>query len=160
MAACTPAPSPTSALTPTATVRAQPPDAVTPSSIPTLACEIDTASLALSLSAETVKAGDIVSVTLTLNNEGCVALGLPQYRLAIQSDGPEAIFAPGSPEPVVHSLAVVPGGTDTAGFGLRAVAAGQATLSASVSYEVHLGYPGLAYWGSASSESPLITVGP
>jgi hypothetical protein len=141
-------------------VRPQPPDTATPSPTPTLACETDTASLVVSLSAETVKAGDGVSVTLTLNNEGCVALGLPQYRLAIQSDGPEAVFAPSSPEPVVHYLAVAPGGTDTAGFGLRAVAAGQATLSASVSYEVHLGYPGPAYWGSASAEDILMTVAP
>ena len=173
-AACTPAPtlplapSATAAAafaisTPTATTAAGP--APTESSTlvptPTLPCETDTASVILSASASRVKVGDTVKITATLNNEGCVVLGLPQYRLYIRSDNPEAILAPPVPEPVVHSLAVAPGQSDTAEFEFRAMAAGQVTLTASASFEVHLGYPGPAYWGyTASRELRILAVAP
>lgn len=97
---------------------------------------------------------------MTLNNQGCVALGLPQYRLIVQSDRVDAIFAPAIPEPVTHSLAVVPERSDVAEFNLKAVASGQATLTGSVSTEVHLGYPGPAYWGSSAAESLILIVVP
>lgn len=107
-----------------------------------------------------MKVGDSVIVTVTLNNRGCTALGLPQYRLYIQSDGPESVLAPGNPEPITHNLGVAPEQSDVAEFDLQAVADGQAILTASVSFEVHLGYPGPAYWGGSSGESLLITVAP
>ena len=53
-----------------------------------LACERETASVLLSAFTESFKVGEAVKVTVTVNNEGCVALGLPQYRLYIQSDEP------------------------------------------------------------------------
>jgi hypothetical protein len=60
----------------------------------------------------------------------------------------------------VHHLAVAPGQTDAASFTLQAAGPGQAMLRAYASFEVHLGYPGPAYWG-ASAASPLtITVTP
>jgi hypothetical protein len=41
------------------------------------------------------------------------------------------------------------------------VAAGRTTVTASASFEVHLGYPGLAYWGTAAPREPLVvTVAP
>jgi hypothetical protein len=118
---------------------------------PTLPCETDTASVELSAPVSRLKVGETVKITATLTNEGCVALGLPQYRLYSQSNGLESIFAPDPPEPVVHSLAVAPGQSDSADFDLRAIAAGLAILRASASFEVHLGYPGPAYWGYAAS---------
>lgn len=97
-------------------------------------------------------------MTATLINEGCVALGLPQFRLTIRSDEPEPILTPDPPEPLVHSLAVAPGQTDAADFELQAIAAGQATLMATASFEVHLGYPGPAYWGYTASQELFIVI--
>jgi hypothetical protein len=112
----------------------------------------------LSASAESLKVGDTVKVTVRVNNEGCVALGLPQYRLYVQTDAPE-IFTSDKLEPVVHYLAVGSGQSDSAEFDLTAVGGGQATLTASVSYEVHLAVR--AYWGMSSTREPLtITVSP
>jgi hypothetical protein len=39
---------------------------------------------------------------------------------------------------------------------LKAVAEGQAAITASASFEVHLGYPGPAYWGYSTSGEPMI----
>jgi hypothetical protein len=133
-------PSETASLTPTAT----------------LTCESETASVVLSAAAENANVGDAVKVTVTVNNEGCLTLGLPQYRLYIQSDGAQSILLPDPPEPIVHYLGVAPGQSDFTEFVLTAAAAGQATLTATVSYEVHLGYPGPAYWGMTGSDRPLM----
>ena len=152
---------PTDTPTETATVESQPSEAQAPTLTPTLVCEVDTATLVLSTSGENLKIGDTVIVTAKVTNEGCVALGLPQYRLSIQSDRPEPIFTPDNLEPIVHYLSVGPGQSDFVEFTLTAVNSGQATISATVSYEVHLGYPGPAYWGSTGAGDPLlITVGP
>ena len=145
----------------TAWVEPQPSEAQPPTLTPTLACDVDTARLVLSASDENPNIGDTVIVTAKVINEGCVALGLPQYRLYIQSDAPDSIFTPGNLEPVVHYLAVGPGQSDQVEFELTAIASGQAALTATVSYEVHLGYPGPAYWGSTGTGDPmLITVVP
>lgn len=144
--------------TPTATTVVTNSDTPPSDPTPTLACDHDTALLILSTNAENVKVGDSVQVTVTVNNEGCVALGLPQYRLYIASDGSQPIFTPAAPDPVVHYLGVSPGQSDFAEFTLTAAASGQAKLTATVSYEVHIGYPGPAYWGGAGSEPLVITV--
>ncbi len=149
-------PSPESMSPPTG----EPQSAESPTSTPTIACETHTASVALAASTEDLKVGDTVTISVTLNNSGCTALGLPQYRLNIQSDGPEPILAPDNPEPLTHNLGVAQGQSDTAEFDLLAVADGQATVTASVSFEVHLGSPGPAYWGGSTGESLLITVAP
>ena len=127
---------------------------------PAIACETDTASMALSASAVTLKMGEAVTVTATLMNQGCAGLGLPQYRLYVEAEGKEPILTPDKPAPIVHQLAVAPGRSDATAFSLRAVGAGRVTLKASSSYEVHLGYPGPAYWGNASSQSLVINVSP
>ena len=59
------------------------------------------------------------------------------------------------PEPAVHSLAVGPGTEDVHKFLIQAVHEGEYLLSAQTSFEVHVGYPGPAYWGSAASEEAL-----
>lgn len=150
-----PQPSPKATAVPLASPTETPILSVTPE------CEKDTASVVLTASADNLNVGDTVKITVTLNNEGCVALGLPQYRLDLQSDSTTSILTPDPPEPVVHYLAVSPGQSGSVEFELTAAAAGQVVLTAAVSYEVHLGYPGPAYWGSAAGGEALeITVTP
>ena len=123
-------------------------------------CTKERVSLAISTSSKALRVGDRVTVTVELANEGCVDLGLPQYRLYVDSgDGP-ALLDPSPPEPVAHSLGVVPGEADSATFTLRATGAGRVKLSAMCSYEVHLGYPGPAYWGSVASRRLTLTLKP
>jgi len=122
----------------------------------TLACETHSASVGLSAPVRSLHVGDRVRVTVTLTNEGCVALGSLQYRLHIQSDRTVPILSPSDPLPVVHYTAVGQAESDTAEFDFVAAAPGQATLTASANFEVHLGYPGPAYWGASASREPLI----
>lgn len=145
---------------PTVIVELPPSETPSPTPTATLSCERETASALLSVAAESLKVGDAVKVTVTLNNEGCLALGLPQYRLYIQSDGPQSIFTPEQPDPVVHGLAIRPGQSDSAEFELKAISSGQVTLTGSISYEVHLGFPGPAYWGYRATAPLLIAVEP
>jgi len=123
-------------------------------------CQWHTAYMTISATATTLEVGEMVTVTATLLNRGCVGLGLPQYRLYVRSDEPQPIFDPDNPEPVVHYLGVAPGQSDAEEFTLQAVGPGQATLSASASFEVHLGYPGPAYWGASGTGPLAITVTP
>lgn len=99
-------------------------------------------------------------MTVTLANQGCANMGLPQYQLCVQSHEAQAILDPSRPESVVHYLGIAPGESDVAEFVLRAVGPGQAAVSASASFEVHLGYPGPAYWGESSTGPLEITVTP
>jgi DNA/RNA endonuclease YhcR with UshA esterase domain len=57
---------------------------------------------------------------------------------------------------VEHTLGLQPGDSDAAEFTLRAVRAGRVTLTAGVSFEVHLGYPGPAYWSGSGAREPLV----
>lgn len=115
-------------------------------------CETHKAELELSLSSVEVAVGDTVTVTVVLHNTGCLALGLPQFRL-IGGESAAALLE--LPEPAVHNLGVPPGGTDMETFVLEVVGPGVVELGASASFEVHVGYPGPAYWGSASTGEPL-----
>ena len=128
--------------------------------IPNEGCKGHTASMTLSSTATSLQIGEAVTLTVTLLNEGCVGLGLPQYRMYVHSAGTDPVLEPSSPEPVVHYYGIAPGQSDSEEFQLRAVGLGEATLSASASFEVHLGYPGPAYWGSSSSEPLTINVMP
>jgi uncharacterized repeat protein (TIGR01451 family) len=123
-------------------------------------CQAHTAYLILSATTTELKVGEEVTATVTLLNRGCTSLGLPQYRLYVQSDEPEPIFDPSNPGPVTHYMGVAPGQSDGTEFTLQAIGPGQATLSASASFEVHLGYPGPAYWGYSSAGPLAITVMP
>ncbi len=73
-------------------------------------------------------------------------------------EGQGILFEPSSPESVEHYLMIEPGESDAAEFVLRAVRPGKATLRASASFEVHLSYPGPAYWGTSGSGPLLVTV--
>jgi hypothetical protein len=121
-------------------------------------CRGHSASLSISGTAAAVQVGEHLTVQVALSNTGCVALGLPQYRLYVETGGLGRVLSPERPEPVIHSLAVQPGESDGAEFVLQAVAAGKATITASASFEVHLDYPGPAYWGMSNSGPLVVTV--
>ena len=118
-------------------------------------CETHTASITLSSSDTKLSVGESFKVVVTLNNQGCVALGVPQYTLYVSSRGVEPAIVPANPEPIEHYLAIDPGQSDSAEFSLQAVSAGWVEFTASTSFEVHLGYPGPAYWGTSESQAPL-----
>ncbi len=149
LGACTPA----TGMPPSAPAKA-PGDAATA----TPACETHTAEVALSVTPENPKVGEILTITAALRNDGCAMLGIPQYRLSVNPADSQSLLAPPKQATVTHSAGLGRGETDTAAFVTRAVAAGQATATVFVSFEVHLGYPGPAYWGSAAGELPITVV--
>lgn len=125
---------------------------------PTPTCETHTASVQVMPSAQSVPIGQQIVVHVTLLNQGCVALGLPKYTLRVHAPQGQPLFNPPQPEAVTHGLAVAPGQADSAEFVLQAAQVGSGSLQAEVSFEVHLGYPGPAYWGYATSAPVDIAV--
>jgi hypothetical protein len=124
-------------------------------------CETHTASLTLSAPQTTLAVGEQLTVTATLSNQGCGMLGLPVYHLRVGAEGGQPILEPVDPEPVSHGRGISTGAVDRAEFVLRAVRPGQVQVGATVSYEVHLGSAGGAYWGQSGAAEPLvIAVGP
>jgi hypothetical protein len=146
---------------PAVTVPAPDPTSTPTSLPPTAECQSESASVELVLSAETLQVGDTLQAQVIVHNQGCLALGLPQYRLSLGGAAPETVFSPAPVDPLVYFGSVSPGSSHRAEFNLVAVSPGEVEISASVSYEVHLGYPGPAYWGQASSGAPQkVTVAP
>jgi hypothetical protein len=125
---------------------------------PTPPCETHTASVQVQPSAQSVLVGQQLVVRMTLSNQGCVALGLPQYTLRIHAPQGQPLFNPPQPESVTHSLAIAPGQSDSVEFVLQGAQVGSGALQARVSFEVHIGYPGPAYWGDATSAPVNIAV--
>jgi hypothetical protein len=125
---------------------------------PTPACETHTASVQVQPSASSVQLGQQLVVQVMLLNQGCVALGLPKYTLRVHAPQGQPLFNPPQPESVTHSLAVAPGQLDSVEFMLQAAQVGSGSLQAEVSFEVHIGYPGPAYWGYATSDPVDIAV--
>ena len=70
------------------------------------------------------------------------------------------LFEPAEVEPVLHSLGLGDGDQDQAQFTLTARHPGKAQFSITASVEVHLGYPGPAYWATVSSPAVEVTVSP
>jgi hypothetical protein len=122
-------------------------------------CKKHKARMSLSSTSRAVRAGETVTLTAELSNVGCAMIGLPKYTLTIDSKG-TSVLEPGVPQPVEHSLAIRTGESDTAEFVLLAANPGRVTLSASASFEVHLDYPGPAYWSNAGTGRLKITVEP
>ena len=106
-----------------------------------------------------LRVGDTLHVEVTASNTGLGMAGLPQYRLTIQMRGDRVVFSPAAPAPITHA-SIAPGQTEFATFTLMAACPGKAVLQASVTYEVHFGYPGPAAWWSASASGPTIQVLP
>ena len=118
---------------------------------PTPICETHTAAVQVQPSAQSVQVGQQLVVQVMLVNQGCVALGLPQYTLRVHAPQGQPLFNPPQPDSVTHDLAVAPGQSDSVEFVLQGAQVGSGSLQASVSFEVHIGYPGPAYWGYATS---------
>ncbi len=121
-------------------------------------CFTHTTAMTLSVSNALPQVGDVLVVTSTLANAGCGNVGLPEYRLHIQAHPP--VLLPESPPPISHTLSIAPGQSDSAEFTLHVVGDGPVTLTASSSFEVHLGYPGPAYWSGDTSAPLTLTVPP
>lgn len=98
--------------------------------------------------------------SVTLTNAGCGSVGLPQYGLAMRSNQLYAILTPSPPEPITHYRAIDPGEADHVTFTLHAIGAGVVTLTARSSFEVHLDYPGPAYWTGDVAPPLRLTVPP
>lgn len=130
-----------------------------PQPAPIQTCPAEDSKMELSAPKTALKVGETIVVKIVIKNTGCVSLGMPQYRLAILNGEGKAIFSPDKPEPVTHYLAVAPGASDEVTFTLQAVHLGKATLSAMASFEVHMGYPGPAHWGTGGSNQLVIQVG-
>jgi len=124
---------------------------------PTPECTDYTAEIILSATDTQPYLGDVVTVTVTLINQGCGMLGLPRYSLHGEPDADLSLFA-AMPEAAVHYVGMTSGQSDAVDFPLHAVRPGQVTLIAGASFEFHAGYPGPAYWASASGGPLQITV--
>jgi hypothetical protein len=109
-------------------------------------------------SAQSAQVDQQLVVQVTLLNQGCVALGLPKYTRRVHAPQGQPLFNPPQPESVTHGLAVAPGQADSAEFVLQAAQVGSGLFQAEVSFEMHIGYPGPAYWGYATSAPVDIAV--
>ncbi len=124
------------------------------------ACASHICSMTLSAIPTTARVGDTIKVTVRLYNHGCGSLGLPLYRLTWDDGGSPPIFLQTPPLEVLHYVAVFFGQYDEATFMLQAAGPGKVELWAGCSIEVHLGYPGPAYWSGCSTPPLTITVAP
>jgi hypothetical protein len=114
--------------------------------------------MTLDATSSVLRVGDVLTVTARLYNDGPLNLGEPLYWLGWDPFDSEPLFEATTPSNVVHYLAVVPGAMDEVQFGLRAIRAGEVSVCARTSFEVHIGYPGPAYWGGSASLWLLVTV--
>jgi hypothetical protein len=119
-------------------------------------CTTHTTGMTLTTSSTTPEVGDNIWVTVTLANEGCGQVGQLEYRLTLAQSA--YVLVPDSPISITHDLALEPGETDTVTFSLWAIGAGEVTLQTSASFEVHLGYPGPAYWTYDSTMPISMTI--
>ncbi len=129
---------------------------VTPPPLPL--CDTHTVGMTLTTSSLTPNVGEHLLVTVTLGNEGCGMIGLPQYRLSLTQ--PARTLAPETPEAITHYIGLNPGETDIVTFTLDTIGVGTVSLNAAASFEVHLGYPGPAYWAAAATGPLTVTIPP
>jgi hypothetical protein len=124
------------------------------------ACTSHTCSMTLSATPTTPRVGDTIQVIVRLYNHGCGFLGLPLYRLTWDLNDSPPVFDQTPPLEMLHSVAIFPGEYDEATFVLQAAGPGKTELQTHCSIEVHLGYPGPAYWSACSAPPLTITVAP
>ena len=123
-------------------------------------CLSHSAGMSLGASTTGLRVGEALTLTARLQNDGCGLLGLPLYRLWCEPLGTGGLLEPVTPVEMLHYVGLYWGQHDEASFVLRALAPGQAELRASASFEVHLGYPGPAYWSAAATDPLTVTVSP
>ena len=128
----------------------------TPTETPFPTCNQST-DMAVVLSNPAPQLGDRITITAVLTNTGDCLMGLPLHTLRIDNPNPVAIFWEAGPQ-IYTGGAVYGGQADTADFVVVIANTGVYTVSSYVSFEVHVGYPGPAYWGGASATSITFTV--
>jgi len=133
-----PAPTPTTEESPTPTIRPVDPRV-----------EINTDS-------DTVPVGTVFTVTGVVKD-----IGLPHYTLSVDSQQILTVTYEGKPTfeispPEMLEVVSYATSADQIAFVLRAFEVGVATFNIGVTGEVHIGYPGSAYWGGAESDDLLV----
>jgi hypothetical protein len=123
------------------------------------ACEQHTAALSLDIEPTAVSPTDPITLTATLENNGCVSLGLPEIRLTADP----ALISPANflvkLVDVGQTGSVLPGDSWIVDFPATAVSPGSLIITGSASFEVHPDYPIPPYWGHAGT-SKAITISP
>jgi len=135
-----------------------PPEPIITVVSPLPTCQDYSSKVDISTPNQSVTVGDQVEVIVTFQNMGCATLGLLKYYLLFETLTDEPVLTPAQPAPVEHPLAVQPDGSDQVVYSFQAVRAGIVKLSATISFEAHLGYPGPAYWVTSSSNQLEIEV--
>lgn len=120
-------------------------------------CQSYSSSMTLAASSRSLKVGDVVTITTTLNNEGCVAFGLPSISLLA---GPQ--FEPSRAtigQDIHQRSAVNPGSSLQVETVFQAIRTGKAEFRASSSFEIEQSTSAgerFFQWAGASTEEPLI----
>jgi hypothetical protein len=109
-------------------------------------------------SAAQVKVGEAVTVTVTLANQDCDALGPVIYHVNVASRNWPIPLEPVDPAAVVRAVGPAAGEAGTAGFVLHATHPGDVTLAAAVTYEVSSRQGRSATWSGASSAPVAVQV--
>lgn len=133
----------------------------TPTSTPTAGtCQTDTESLTVTAAKDKIHVGERVKIVVTLTNEGCATLGLPEYFLHVVKHRSKQVLVPANPKPIEHSLGLSQGESDKAKFVLHGAHKGKVDISSYVSLEVGLGPGGPYYWSGAGSNHITVQVLP
>ncbi len=118
------------------------------------------ASMTLSATPAMPAVGQVVTVTVVLVNDRCVAVGAPEYRLTVETSGTQPILQPENPEPVAHNLVIPPGESDSVDFVLLAIRPGEGAVTAFASFDIQLGRGAPVYRSYSTTGSQVITVTP
>ncbi|MCB9436963.1 MAG: hypothetical protein H6673_08210 [Anaerolineales bacterium] len=110
----------------------------------------------LTFSQNPIQIGDEVIVSLSLVNTGTLAAGIPSFTLYLESDALELVSTPDNGGVLYGAVAA--GSTYTMQWTYRAASTGTAEFSGRVSYEVHEGYPGPAYWSGTSAGPEVLVI--
>lgn len=103
--------------------------------------------------------GDEVTFTLVFSNNSSLAAGIPSFSLqSVDGAAFERILGEALVAPDVLYDAVAPGKTHTETWTFVVQEVGEVSVFARVSYEVHEGYPGPAYWSGVQSPEVIVIV--
>ena len=120
------------------------------------ACTSYAASTTMTPSKVTVSAGETFTVEVRLQNTGCIRLGRPIYQINMQSPQQSMPLTVASG---TNDLSMPPGGLDVIELPVTLPDAGDVTLTAVVSFEVHFD-SGPPLWGRSESQPVAIIVAP
>ena len=119
-------------------------------------CTSYSASTMLVPSKTTVSADETFTVEVTVENTGCISLGRPIYQVNMRSEQQSLPLTVASG---THYLSVPSGEVDSIELPVTLTDAGDVTLTAVVSFEVHFD-SGPPIWGRSESQPVSIIVTP